>query len=341
MSGELAERIREVISAAEAAGSAVRHEAEQEAQSRRRAAEEEARHLIEDARRDAAALLTERVRRISGLSDTILERAESLVTALDRADAAKLHLVAVVDALGEAAARLAHEASTAGEATSTAGSRRAGSAAAEPEAEHRSAAALEPSERLPGDAGVARPEAAAEPAEESAGHAVEVTGAAGERPQGSAAEEPRSAAEQAPSPLEEVPRAVTEQAPGPDDSEVAERDAGSQSDERESEAVDHRPHVLDRLRRRMQGDDRPDEEALSATSETTAAATSDGLPEDDDLLSARLVALQMAVGGGNRAEVEAHLRHGFDVDVDSILDDVFGSGTDGDKRVVWPSAADS
>ena len=62
---------------------------------------------------------------------------------------------------------------------------------------------------------------------------------------------------------------------------------------------------------------------------------------DDDQLGARLVALQMAVAGGARGEVEVHLRRTFDlVDCSSILDDVFGPGTDADKRVAWPRPAD-
>src|SRR3954447_20904144 len=86
VASEVAERVRSVIGAAEAAAAAVRHEAEQEAASRRRAAEEEARHLIQDPRRDAAAMLEERVRRINGLSDTIIDRSETILARLDRAD---------------------------------------------------------------------------------------------------------------------------------------------------------------------------------------------------------------------------------------------------------------
>jgi hypothetical protein len=59
----------------------------------------------------------------------------------------------------------------------------------------------------------------------------------------------------------------------------------------------------------------------------------------DQALGARLVALQMAVAGGNRGEVESHLRRAFDLtEPGSILDDIFGSGTDAEKRVVWPEA---
>ena len=51
------------------------------------------------------------------------------------------------------------------------------------------------------------------------------------------------------------------------------------------------------------------------------------------------MALQMAVAGGNRGEVEMHLRRAFDLEEpDGILDDIFGSGTTADKRVVWPEA---
>jgi hypothetical protein len=47
----------------------------------------------------------------------------------------------------------------------------------------------------------------------------------------------------------------------------------------------------------------------------------------------------MAVAGGNRGEVEAHLRRAFDLsEPGAILDDIFGSGTTADKRVVWPEA---
>jgi hypothetical protein len=61
----------------------------------------------------------------------------------------------------------------------------------------------------------------------------------------------------------------------------------------------------------------------------------------DQQLGARLVALQMAVAGGNRGEVEAHLRRTFDLEEPSaILDDVFGQGTDAGKRVAWPRTED-
>jgi hypothetical protein len=50
----------------------------------------------------------------------------------------------------------------------------------------------------------------------------------------------------------------------------------------------------------------------------------------------------MAVAGGNRGDVEVHLRQTFGItDPASILDDVFGPGTDAEKRVAWPRTGDS
>jgi uncharacterized protein involved in high-affinity Fe2+ transport len=45
-----------------------------------------------------------------------------------------------------------------------------------------------------------------------------------------------------------------------------------------------------------------------------------------DLSAARLVAIEMAVAGRTREQVDAHLRHDFDVDdTRALLDDVFGA----------------
>src|SRR2546423_1690467 len=237
VASEVAERIRSVIGAAEAAANAVRHEAEQQAAARRRAAEEEGRRLIDDAKRDASALLEERVRRINELSDSIIERAETLLTRLDRAEETRRELQAMVDELGQTAGRMARE--------------------------------LGEGPELSGP-----PKAAEAPGPEPA------------------AEEEPVAEESAPS--LRVAEAEEEEAP-----------AGNITD------------------------------LLSRPADRTRAE------EDDQLLGARLVALQMAVAGGNRGEVEAHLVRAFDLpNPQSILDDVFGRGTDASKRVVWPSAAD-
>ncbi len=236
ISSEVAERVRAVLSSAEAAASALRHEAEQDAQMRRRTIEEESRHYLDDARRDAEAFLAERQRRISELSDSILERSEQVLARLDRAEEVRRQLVEVVDALGQTAAQLADDAGLAG-----AQARRA------PVIDEPPIAETEP---------VPDPEPVPEP---------EIT-------------------------LEAVP------VPEPEVTAI------------------------------------PEGEAVPASS-------GDAYDEDEDL-AARLVALQMAVAGANRGEVEAHLRVNFSLgdDPDRILDDVFGRGTEPDKRVSWPEA---
>ena len=109
LASEVGERVRSIISAAEAAANALRHEAEQTAAVRRRVGEEEARRIIEDAKVDADAYLAERIRRIEELSDTVVERAETIVARLDRAEDVRRQLQALADALGESAERLATE----------------------------------------------------------------------------------------------------------------------------------------------------------------------------------------------------------------------------------------
>jgi small-conductance mechanosensitive channel len=237
VSSEVAERVRAVISAAEAAASALRHEAEQDAQMRRRATEEEARHYLEDARRDAEAFLRERQRRIAELSDEILERSEKILARLDRADEVKHQLQELVDALGETAAQIA---------TGVGG----GTARA--------------SRREP--------------------------------------EPPAPEPEPAPPPVAEEPPIVeTEPVPEPEEGEV--------------EIVE-----------------------LPRTEEEEPVPAGRGADDDEDL-AARLVALQMAVAGANRGEVEVHLRGNFTLDDPArILDDVFGRGSESDKRVTWPEA---
>jgi F0F1-type ATP synthase membrane subunit b/b' len=55
---------------------------------------------------------------------------------------------------------------------------------------------------------------------------------------------------------------------------------------------------------------------------------------------ARLMALQMAMSGRTRAEVESDLRHGLHVeDPETVLDDVFGKGTPGSQRIPWSGLA--
>jgi hypothetical protein len=52
--------------------------------------------------------------------------------------------------------------------------------------------------------------------------------------------------------------------------------------------------------------------------------------------AARLVAIEMAVGGSSRAEVEQHLRDGLGVaDPEPLLDDVFGAASTAGSRLAW------
>ncbi|HYV16843.1 MAG TPA: hypothetical protein VE972_12585 [Conexibacter sp.] len=52
--------------------------------------------------------------------------------------------------------------------------------------------------------------------------------------------------------------------------------------------------------------------------------------------AARLVAIEMAVGGSSRAEVAAHLRETLGVvEADELLDDVFGATSHAGSRLAW------
>jgi small-conductance mechanosensitive channel len=245
---EVAERVRAVLSAAEAAAGAVRHEADRAAHTRRRMAEEEAQRYLDEAKREADAYLQERLKRISELSDGILERAESIVARLDRAEEVRRQLQGLVISLGETAEQLAADAAASYPRAKPIGSDR------------------EPAVREP------EPEPEPEPVAET-----------------EPVFEPEPVAEEPP-PVRVAPE------PEPDDAEVVEL---------------------------------PRSEQPAPARET-----------DDDQLAARLVALQMAVAGADRGEVEAHLRVNFDIgDTTSILDDVFGRGSGSSKRVTWPEAA--
>jgi hypothetical protein len=258
LASDVGERVRSIISAAEAAANALRHEADQTAAVRRRVAEEETRRIVDDAKADADAFLAERVRRISELSDSIVERAETIVSRLDRAEEVRRQLQTLADALGETAEELAGE--------------------------------VRSSPPPP-----VVPRAGGDPPPEPAVASVEPP-APPDEPEPPAAE----------APAEEPSAPVVAPVEPPSEPEVV--------------------HL---------SGPRRDEAAASATTEPADAR------EPDSQLSARLVALQMAVAGGNRGEVEAHLVRTFDLDdAGTILDDVFGQGTEPDKRVAWPRTGD-
>src|SRR5919202_2713263 len=111
ITSEVSQHVRSILSEAEAAATAIRHEAEQWSQRRRRAADEEAREVLAAARRDADALVEERARRISELSDSLWRRAEGLVGRFEQAAELRRQLGALLEALGQTAEQLAAEAS--------------------------------------------------------------------------------------------------------------------------------------------------------------------------------------------------------------------------------------
>ena len=267
LASEVSERIRAVISSAEAAANAVRHEAEQRAAVKQRLAEEEARRIVDDARRDAEAYLAERVRRISELSDAVVERGEGIVMRLDRAEEVRRQLQGLADALGESAEELTRELGEPG----------------------------------------------AEPAPDRRATAVEIR-----------AEAEPAAADEEPPAAEAEPAASEAEAEIADDPTVGE--LASEVEDEEAAPADDKP-ALEVVR------DEPDEvvEETEVVDDEPAAESSTGR-EPDEQLSARLVALQMAVAGGKRDEVATHLKRTFDLgDVEQILDDVFGAGDTGSR----------
>jgi hypothetical protein len=109
VSGELGERVRALVAAAEGMAAAVKSDADSYAQSRRREADEEVERRLREASGQADALLAERLSRISELSDRILERAEAVLDRLDHAEEVRGRLQELTDALGQTAERVARE----------------------------------------------------------------------------------------------------------------------------------------------------------------------------------------------------------------------------------------
>jgi hypothetical protein len=267
ISDEISERVRSVLAAAESAATAIRHEAEQQVQIKRRAAEAERQRYFEDAKAEAEALLEERMKRISELSDSLIEGAEAILMRIEGAQEVKRQLEAMVHALADAAEELAAESER-------------GREAARP-----------------------RPMAVedAEPVPDAEPEVIE-------------AEVPDATAEQPATNSDLKPVEVV-----PDDDEVEVVDAVEVVDEPEPEPG--RASPIQRLRQAAasRGD------GNGAADEKEQPAEQRGF-DGDDMLAARLVALQMAVAGSARVEVEAHLRKTFLLDEPgAILNDVFGT----------------
>jgi hypothetical protein len=109
VSGELGERVRALVAAAEGMAAAVRSDADNYAAERRREADIEAERRLREASEQADALLAERLARISDLSDRIMERAEAVLERLESAEEVRAQLVGLTRALGDTAERIAAE----------------------------------------------------------------------------------------------------------------------------------------------------------------------------------------------------------------------------------------
>jgi hypothetical protein len=309
ISDEIGERVRSVISAAESAATAIRHEAEQQAQIKRRAAEAERTRFLETARAEAEALLQERMKRISELSDSLIEGTEAILMRIEGAQEVKRQLETMVRALADAAETLAAESESAapprGPSSPPAADQAAPRVRAVPEPED-----AEPDPAVVTELRVPEPEVATDTAEAVAEPVPD------EEPEATEAEAPaaaRTGGPAAPSDLEPV-EVVRDEDGDDDDIEVV--DAVEVVDEPDPEPGRRSP--VERLRqatgRGGNGADQPRKQPEPR-----------GF-EGDDMLAARLVALQMAVAGSARVEVEEHLRKTFSMEEPgAILNDVFGT----------------
>lgn len=301
ISDDISERVRSVIAAAESAATAIRHEAEQQAQIKRRAAEAERQRYLEDAKAEAEALLSERMKRISELSDSVIEGAEAILMRIEGAQEAKRQLETMVHALAGAAEDLAAESGTGRQPL------RPRPVALDDDPTPRMRAVPTPPPK-PDPAVVTElrvPQAPAESAPASPG-AEPVPHS---EPVATEAEAPAALRDAGPAqPADLEPVAVT---PDP-------------AAEVEVEVVEVEVEVVDAV-------EVPDEPAERVRRAADNGEQQQSRPqprafEGDDMLAARLVALQMAVAGSARDEVEDHLRKTFAMEEPAaILNDVFGA----------------
>jgi hypothetical protein len=285
ISDEISERVRSVISAAESAATAIRHEAEQQAQIKRRAAEAEHQRFLEKAKAEAEALLEERMKRISELSDSLIEGGEKILMRIDGAAEVKRQLETMVHALASAAEELAAESGFPREAPRLRGV----------------AVEDEPPAEQPRMRAVPEPEETASVTELRVPQKAEPDVTEAEAPAAAASDNgPATKADV--TPVEVVP---ADDSSDDDDVEVVDAVAVEDEPEPEAEAGAERRN--------------------GAPAAEKPAAEPRGF-DGDDMLAARLVALQMAVAGSARDEVEAHLRKTFELDEPgTILNDVFGA----------------
>lgn len=300
ISDEISERVRSVLAAAEHAATAIRHEAEQQAQIKRRAAEAEHQRYIEDAKAEAEALLAERMKRISELSDAIIEGAEAILMRIDGAQEVKRQLESMVHALADTAEELAAESETARPPHRP----RPVSVGDEPLSQSHVRAVPDPDPAVVTELRAAKPaeaSAEAEPAPQAVAEPVP--------------DEPPAVTEAE----AEAPAAVEDDGPAePTDLQPVEVVPDSDDDVEVVDAVvdESEPSPVENRRGKASG---------NGTEEPDPAPIVRGF-DGDDMLAARLVALQMAVAGSARDEVEDHLRKTFDLEEPgTILNDVFGT----------------
>lgn len=99
--------VKAMVAAIEREAAEIRRDAEDGIRQRWRAVEEEAGRYLEDARRVADGMVGERQRQIGGLSDGIVERAQSLTAGMDDADRIRRQFDDFVRALSRASDQIA------------------------------------------------------------------------------------------------------------------------------------------------------------------------------------------------------------------------------------------
>ena len=112
IASEVSVEVASIVSAAENAAAAIRQRAEHQAHVRRREADAEARRLLAQAAVDADELVVQRLRRISELSDSIVERAAVVADQLGEAEELRRQLNGLLKGLAKTAERVASELGT-------------------------------------------------------------------------------------------------------------------------------------------------------------------------------------------------------------------------------------
>jgi hypothetical protein len=111
MSGDIAERVRSIVAAAEETAGAIRSDAEKQAAARLRELEDSTKGYVAEARARVEAHAKERSARITEISERLTAEAEDLLKHVRNADQLRRQLEEAQIALGQAAERMNREAS--------------------------------------------------------------------------------------------------------------------------------------------------------------------------------------------------------------------------------------